>query len=146
MTEKDNEIRMADVFDHPDRYIEVNIKGENRIFTNLFIYAKEKQFEYKRRKYTIDPNCIYVLPKKQGFIPTIFYKEGDSKPLSFKNTNKGIPARAMSLLWNLRLYRQLVIVEDKNINWLLVVVVLAQCILLGVGIYLRFFHTGPLFP
>lgn len=138
------QIDINKVIEHPEKYIEINILKDNRMFETFHIYADETTFKHKKYTYDIDSDFIYLFPKAKGFIPTIFYKNKNKTPISLKNFNKGIPSRALTLLWNVRLYTPLVLLEDKKLNWFIIIAVLIQCAVLTAGLYLTYVHTGPI--
>jgi len=71
--------------------------------------------------------------KKDYFIPTCFYKEGTSSPVDFRNTNKGISGKALSLLYDIKLYIDLFSGEEGKYNLFVVIltIISISCYLIG---------------
>ena len=89
-------------------------------------------------KYNIDSKAIFLVPCKKSFMPTSYYIEGCKKPLEFTNMNRGIPCNALSLLWKYKLYKVLMELEEKNLNFILIVILLASMIMYGVSMYFQY--------
>lgn len=138
----DAEFDLSKVENHPERYIEINIVRKSRVVDTFFIFADKPKFKYKKETYNIKEDGIYLLPKKGFFVPTSFYYEDTSDPVGFKQTNKGITGKAMTLLYKNRLYAQLLKADDPNYNIFVIILVLAQLILFGVAMYFMYFHGG----
>lgn len=138
-----DEINIDDIKKNPEKYIEINMIGENRMVTNFFIYSHKNTFKHKNKTYKINPKYTYLIPTSKGyFIPSAFYKEGQQKPRKFNNKNKGIPCNALTLLWDIRLYKLLVKPEDKQLNFILII--LSILILIFSGITAYFYFGGQL--
>lgn len=126
---------------HPERYIEINIIKKSRVVDTFFIFADKSKFKYKKKEYKIKEDGIYLLPKKGFFVPTSFYYEDKFEPIGFKQTNKGITGKAMTLLYKNRLYATLLKAEDPNYNIFVIILLLAQMILFGIAMYFIFMHN-----
>ena len=135
---QDAEFDLQKVQEHPERYIEINIIKKSRVVDTFFIYADKSYFRYKDKKYDIDEEGVYLLPKSKFFIPTSFYYEGTSKPIGFRQTNKGITGKAMTLLYKNRLYAQLLKTDDQNYNVFVIILLIAQMILFAVALWFMF--------
>ena len=127
--------------EHPDRYIEVNILKENRIIDTFYVYANEYKFKYNNFTYIVKSKSILLLPKHDYFIPTIYYKENIKNPVSFENKNKGVPSRILTLLYDLRLYKMLIQLEQKNINIILIALCVVSLCAFGMLTY-ALYNTG----
>ena len=137
---------MKSIKKNPENYLEVNIIRKSRVVDTFAVSIDTKKLTYKERPYDIVEESIYLLPTKAGYLmPTSFYKEGNGKPVGFKNTNKGITGKALSLLYSEQLYATLLFSEDEKYN-LFIVILLAACLIaFCVGCYFVFFHEGGLF-
>jgi hypothetical protein len=138
---KDAEIDMKKVAEHPERYIEINIVKKSRVVDSFFIFADKPKFQYKKKLFHIREDGIYLLPRKGFFIPTSFYYETNSEPIGFKQTNKGITGKAMTLLYKHGLYETLLSGDDPSLNKILIFMILIQLVLWGVTMYFLFFHN-----
>jgi hypothetical protein len=138
----DAEFDLMKVEANPERYIEINIVKKSRVVDTFYIYADKPKFKYKNKTFNIKEDGIYLLPKKGFFVPTSFYYETKSDPIGFKQTNKGITGKAMTLLYKNRLYETLLKADDPNYNIFVILLLLAQLILFGVAMYFMYFHTG----
>lgn len=120
-------------------YLEINIIRKNRTVDNFYIDNNKKEFKYNKKTYKIDDNSIYVIPLKSGLImPTVFFYEDKKNPLLFKKTNRGITGKAMSLLYNEKLYIQLFYPDVGKYNLFVVILSVALFIVYGIGIYLLY--------
>jgi len=138
----DNEIDLDMIAENPEQFIEINMIQFNRVVETFYIFANDNRFDYEDITYEVDQEEVYLLPQKGFFIPTSFYYEGIKKPIGFKQTNKGITGRAMTLLYRHTLYEPLLKVEEGNINIFIVILTLALLVLYGVGMYFLFFHQA----
>lgn len=125
---------------HPEKYIEIHILKKHRMVEVFHIYATDDKFKYGEGKeemtYNVKADCIYLFPKKKGLImPSSFYYYNNANPISFKNENKGIPANALTLLWNPRLFAPLVQPDDSIINLILIGLIIGQMIFLAISDY-----------
>jgi hypothetical protein len=128
---------------HPEDYLEINIVKKSRVVDIFAIPIDKKTFHYKDKEYKIIEDGIYLLPTKSGLLmPSSFYREGHYEPTSFKNTNKGITGKALSLLYMEQLYTSLLYAEDNKYNLFIVILLLACLIGFGIGCYLAFTFTG----
>ena len=130
---------MGDVKRHPELYIEVNVVKKSRVVDTFYIDAERKTFNYKKKECKVKEDAIYLLPTKLGaFMPTTYYKEGDPDPKGFKQTNKGITGKALSLLYMEQLYTSLLYSEDVKYNFFIVILSIAILIAYGIGCYFLF--------
>lgn len=137
-TEKEStkEISKEMIWENPEKYLEVNMVGnKNNIIVTFHRYIDDNTFKYKSKTYNVKADGIVLIPKRGYFSPTIFYKEGKSNPINFENTNKGIPSRALTLLYDLRLYRTLIQIDKKNVNLILIILNIVSLIMLSAIIY-----------
>jgi len=118
--------------------IEVNIVHDNKVVETTSIDLEQKYFEYDNKKYDVDSKAVFLYPSKDGFIPTVFYKYGNKKPLYFKDCNEGIPARALHLLWNHTLYRVLVALDKDKTNLIIILLLIANAVIFGIRMYLLY--------
>jgi len=137
----DAEVDMKKVGEHPERYIEINIVKKSRVVDSFFIYADKPKFKYKNKTFNIREDGIYLLPRKGFFIPTSFYYETQSEPIGFKQTNKGITGKAMTLLYKHGLYETLLSGDDPQLNKILIFMILIQLVLWGITMYVLFFYN-----
>lgn len=100
------------------------------------IDINQTSFIYEKKKYEIDSDLIYLYPSNNGYIPTLFYVKGNNKPVQLENKNKGIPARALHLLWNHTLYKVLVALESDRTNLIVIILLIVVLLLNGVKAYL----------
>jgi hypothetical protein len=131
----------------PELYIEINVIKQSRVVDGFYIRGELKSFHYKKKEYRVKEDAIYLLPQKSGmFIPTCFYRENDTNPRGFKQMNKGITGKAMSLLYMEQLYTSLLYSEDTKYNFFIVILSIGILIAYGIGVYLTFFHNGGIMP
>lgn len=116
--------------------IEVNVLTKNNIIHTQIVQIKETSFIYDKFKYEIDNDKIYLYPTTKGYMQTLFYKKKQKKPITFDNKNKGIPSRALHLLWNHTLYRVLVALENDKTNLILIIMLVVVLALNGAKAYL----------
>ena len=127
---------IKDVRNNPQNYIEINIIKRIRIVDTFFIKSNIRQFHYKNRPYDIDEEKIYLLPTKSGFfMPTSFYYENNFFSISFKQTNKGITGKAMSLLYDPNLYIDLFSGNEAKYNLFIVMLLIISVSGYFVGLY-----------
>lgn len=130
---------LKDINKHPEMYIEINMVKKIRIVDNFFIKADTKNFHYKDKEYTIDEERVYLLPTKSGYImPTAFYFEEKIKPTSFKQLNKGITGKALSLLYDENLYIDLFSVDESKYNFVIVILLIIGLCAYAGGMYVYF--------
>lgn len=123
----------------PENYIEINMINKNRMVDNYYIPISKKGFEYRKKKYRVNEKKIYLLPSKSGFFTlTSFYKEGQTEPKSFQNTNKGITSKALTILYNERLYNDLFAPDEAKYNFIIAIFGFITIILYSIGMYLLF--------
>lgn len=131
---KDKELKK--VSKNPENYIEINVIKKIRIVDSFYISSKLKHFKYKDMEYDIIEEKIYILPTKGNyFMPTSFYYEGDKDPISFKQTNKGITGKALSLLYNSKLYADLFSEDETKYNLFIVVFLMISITAYFIGLY-----------
>lgn len=127
---------------NPENYLEINMVKKSRVVDTFYLIVDQKSFKYKNVKYNINEDVVYLLPMKGYFVPTCYYKEGTPNPVGFKQKNKGITGKALTLLYKTRLYETLLKVEDSSLNIFVVFLTLILLILYGIGMYFLFFHNG----
>jgi hypothetical protein len=138
---------LREVKKNPEYYIEINMVTKNRVVDTFFIPAEKKKIHYKTKEYVINEEAIYLLPTKLGlFMPTCYYKEGTYEPRGFKQMNKGITGKALSLLYMEQLYTSLLYSDDVKYNFFIVILSIAILICYGVGCYFLFINNGGLLP
>lgn len=130
-----------DIYKNPEKHLEINIikRDKFRMVETFYQFvSKEKTFKHDSVEYDIDSKAIFLVPCKKSFMPTSYYIEGCKKPLEFTNMNRGIPCNALSLLWKYKLYKVLMELEEKNLNFILIVILLASMIMYGVSMYFQY--------
>lgn len=128
---KENEL--GGVKKHPENYIEINMINKNRMVDNFYLSFGKKSFRYRGTKYFVDEKRIFLLPSKSGLLTlTCFYKEGSPKAKDFKQMNKGITSKALSILYKEELYQELLVSESKLYNFFIaifsIILLIVQCI------------------
>lgn len=116
--------------------IEVNILTKNKIIHSQMVDIKKTSFLYDTLTYHIDSDSIYLYPSNNGYIPTLFYEKNKKEPIRLENKNKGIPARALHLLWNHTLYKELVSLEKDRTNLIIIILLVVVLVMNGLKIYL----------
>lgn len=132
---KIEDLTMEDIQENPENFLEINIIRDTKIIETTYIYAKEKKFKYKDNEYNVNHDRNLHNPKGNYVIPTAFYKEGEPDPISFKNLNRGIPSKVLTLLYDTRLYRILIQPETGNLNWVLIIVTIIQIAMMGIVLW-----------
>ncbi len=128
---------------NPQDYLEINIIKKSRVVDTFAIHIENKKFHYKKKEYLIVEEGIYLLPTKRDILmPSSFYREGKPTPTNFKNTNKGITGKALSLLYMEQLYTSLLYAEDQKYNLFIVILLIANLIAFAIGAYFAFMHNG----
>ena len=146
---KDAEIDLKKVQRNPELYIEINMVRKSRLVDAFYIFAEKKTFLYKKKEYNIKEDGIYLLPKKKGsyFMPTSFYREGKNDPVSFKQLNKGITGKALSLLYSENLYANLLFDNDEQkYNFFIVILLIGILVCWGVMYWMLFIRHGATPP
>ena len=134
---KEKELRL--IHKKPQDYIEINIVKKIRIVDTFYISSKIRVFHYKDIVYNIDEEQVYLLPTKTGFfMPTSFYYEKKGIPISFKQTNKGITGKALSLLYDENLYTDLFSGDVSKYNLVIVILSIISIACFLIGLYLLF--------
>jgi hypothetical protein len=142
---QDAEIDLKKVQKNPELYIEINMVRKSRLVDAFYIFAEKKTFFYKKKEYSIKEDGIYLLPKKKGsyFMPTSFYREGKNDPVSFKQLNKGITGKALSLLYSENLYANLLFDNDEQkYNFFIVILLIGILVCWGIMYWMLFLRTG----
>lgn len=139
---KDAEKDLKKVKKNPEQYLEINMVKKSRVVDTFYIKVDKATFQYKNKHYHINEDVVYLLPMKGYFVPTCYYKEGTVNPVGFKQKNKGITGKALTLLYKTRLYDTLLKVEDNSLNIFIVFFTILLMILYGIGMYFLFFHNG----
>lgn len=116
--------------------IEVNVLTKNNIIHTQLVSIEDTSFKYDDFVYTIDNDKIYLYPTNKGYMQTLFYNKGIKNPISFYNLNKGIPSRALHLLWNHTLYKVLVALEHDKTNLIVIILLIMVLALNGIKAYL----------
>ena len=116
--------------------IEVNVLTNNNIIHTEIISISETKFTYDNFSYEIISDRIYLYPTNKGYMQTLFYVKGKAKPISLKNRNRGIPPRALHLLWNHTLYKVLVSLENDKTNLIVIILLILVLALNGIKAYL----------
>lgn len=132
---------------NPENYIEINIVEKAEVIDAFYIPSGSKDFSYgppgKKITYKIIEDCLHLLPLKDGrFMLSLVYYEGKPDPISFKHKNKGITGKALSLLYDVKLYMQLLYAEEVKYNFWIVILLIAGLICYAIGCYFVFFHNG----
>lgn len=135
---KDNTIKVKDSTNSEYNFkeIEVNVLTTNNIIHTQTVDIKDTSFKYDDFEYTIDNDKIYLYPTNKGYMQTLFYNKKIKTPISFENKNKGIPSRALHLLWNHTLYKVLVALENDKTNLILIILLIMVLVLNGIKAYL----------
>ena len=137
---KEPKEKTVDITTYPEKYIEINIikKDNFRMVETIYEFIEEKKFTHDKIDYIIDSKCIFIIPNNKSFLQTSYYIEGVKEPLHFNNDNVGIPCNALSLLWKYKLYKTLMELDEKNINFILIILLLASMIMYGIGMYFNY--------
>lgn len=116
--------------------IEVNVLTNNNIIHTEIVEISKTKFMYENFNYDIVSDRIYLYPTNKGYMQTLFYVKGKAKPISLKNRNRGIPPRALHLLWNHTLYKVLVSLENDKTNLIVIILLILVLALNGIKAYL----------
>jgi len=131
---KEGELKLINK--NPENYIEINFIKKIRIVDSFYIHSNIKRFTYNKVVYNIVEENIYILPTKKGyFIPTCFYKEDNSNPIDYINKNEGITGKALSLLYDVKLYIDLFAGEEGKYNLFVVVMLIISISSFIIGLY-----------
>lgn len=131
---EENELKLVEK--NPENYIEINFIKNIRIVDSFYIHSNIKNFYYNTTRYTIDEELIYILPTKKGyFIPTCFFRESFEDPVDFKQKNTGITGKALSLLYDVKLYVDMFSGEDNKYNLFVVLLIIASISCFIIGLY-----------
>ena len=131
---KEGELKLINK--NPENYIEINFIKKIRIVDSFYIHSNIKRFNYGKVVYNIVEENIYILPTKKGyFIPTCFYKEDKPDPIDYINKNEGITGKALSLLYDVKLYIDLFAGEEGKYNLFVVVMLIISISSFIIGLY-----------
>jgi hypothetical protein len=120
----------------PENYIQINFIKKIRIVDSFYIPSNLKEFSYDTETYNIVEENIYIQPTKKGYlIPTCFYREGKFVPIDFKQKNTGITGKALSLLYDVKLYVDLFRAEEGQYNLFVVIFLIISMSCFIVGLY-----------
>lgn len=129
-----------EVMKHPQDFIEVNIVKRKRYVVSFYVSSELPSFTYDKKKYVIREKGVYLLPRQHVnhsfFVPCSFYYEGKNEPINFKQMNRGITGKALTLLYKNGLYETLLKKQEKNYNLFIVILLIIQLILFVAFIYL----------
>lgn len=121
---------------NPENYIEINFIKDIRIVDSFYIHSNIKTFHYDSYKYSIIEERIYILPTKKGFfIPTCFFRERVESPVDYIQKNMGISGKALSLLYDVKLYVDLFSGEEGKYNLFIVLLLIASMSCYIIGLY-----------
>lgn len=121
---------------NPENYIEINIIKKIRLVDSFYITSDLKKFKYKKIDYDIIEENVYILPtKSKFFMPTCFFYEDKKDPVSFAQKNKGITGKALTLLYNPKLYKDLFSGEEVQYNLFIVVLYMISISAYLIGLY-----------
>ena len=134
------------VYEHPERFIEINMVKRSRVVDSFYLSADHKTFEYMDVKYNVDETGVYLLPKGDFFLPTTFYSQGSKDPVGFRQSNKGITGKALTLLYKHGLYETLLTVDEQKYNLFIVVFNLLTLIFLAIVVFMLFSGGGGVDP
>jgi len=124
---------------NPHLYAEINIVEKKTGMIRSFItYAKDQRFTYENFNYELQPEGMNLIPIKNSFCPLYVFLEKHKNPVDFKNKNKHVPGRVLSLLYDLDTYRILIQMEFKKLNMILVILGIVSIIVLAVYGYINF--------
>jgi hypothetical protein len=130
-----------EIREHPELYIKVKIiKDITGMIESHYIYASERKFKLGNTTYKLKPYGLILEPMHDNFLPMYIFKEGKEYPIDFTNKNKRIPARVLTLLYNLDTYRILIQMERKNLNLILVIIGIVTIGILAVYGWLNYGH------
>jgi hypothetical protein len=133
--EKNEKIKQPENTEYNFEQIEVNVLTKNNIIHTQVVSIEDTSFKYDNFSYTIDSDKIYLYPTNKGYMQTLFYNKKVAKPISFENKNKGIPSRALHLLWNHTLYKVLVALENDKTNLIVIILLIIVIALNGFKAY-----------
>lgn len=103
-------------------------------------FAKGKKFTMPddECKYKLTPTGLNLIPHKGGFVAHYLFVKGKEDPYNFTNMNKLIPARVLTILYNMDAYRILIQPEHKNLNLILVIIGVITLAVLGIYAWLNY--------
>ena len=134
---KEKELKL--ISKKPENYIEINFIKKIRIVDSFFIPSNLKEFNYGNKEYKIIEENVYILPTKKGYLmPACFYKEETIEPIDFRQKNSGITGKALSLLYNVKLYIDLFSGEEGKYNLFVVVLQIIGISAYIIGLYFLF--------
>jgi hypothetical protein len=141
--EKEKELVAEEHEKHPELDAEIMILDPlSNIIQIDHVYAKDKTFKHdgEKTEYKLKPKGLNLIPFKDTFVAHYLFKKGESEPYDFTNKNKRIPARVLTILYNLDAYRILICPERKNLNLILVIVGIVTLVVLGIYAWLNYGH------
>jgi hypothetical protein len=130
--------------EHPELYIQADIIDTvTGIIDTKYIFAKDRTFEYpdddkEKMEYNIKPYGLNLLPLADNFIPVYTFIKGKPNPYDFKDKNKHVPSRIVTLLYDADTYKMFIVPEHKNLNLVLVIIGIATIIILAVYAWLNY--------
>jgi len=120
------------------RKIKVNMLDNQEIMSEFEIKHPCKSFEYNGKKYKVNDDKLYLKFIKKGYMPYLFYNINNPNPIDFKNRNKGIPSRALHLLWNTNMYKILFTPDQDRTNKLIIILLIANLVAFGIALFLKY--------
>lgn len=118
--------------------IRINMIDDLGLINEFEIEYPCSSFKYKNKKYKIISKYIYLKFEEKEYFPCLYYNEKFNKPMDFSDKNKGIPSRALNLMWNPTLYRILFTPDNDKTNKIIIIVMIASIIMYAVTLYLKF--------
>lgn len=136
---QNQKIIQQDIKKSPELYVKINIiNKDNGMIETFYTFAKDRNFKHNGKKYKLKPEGMNLIPLKNSFMPFYVFKENETTPYNFKNQNQRVPARVLTLLYNLDTYRILIQMEFKKLNFILVILGIITLILLIIYGYCNF--------
>lgn len=109
-----------------------NVISIENLKTKNNIHQKDKT------KYRLKPKGLNLIQHGDGFVSHYLFIKNKEEPYDFTNKNKRIPARVLTILYNLDAYRILIQPERKNLNLILVIIGIITLIVLSVYAYINY--------
>ena len=124
---------------NPELNVEIMILDrKTNIIEITHKFAKGKKFEYDDFKYKLTPTGLNLIPHKEGFVAHYLFIKDKEDPYNFTNMNKLIPARVLTILYNMDAYRILIQPEHKNLNLILVIIGVITLVVLAIYAWLNY--------
>lgn len=101
-------------------------------------FAKGKKFKHGDFEYKLTPTGLNLIPHKDGFVAHYLFVKNREDPYNFTNMNKLIPARVLTILYNMDAYRILIQPEHKNLNLILVIIGVITLVVLAIYAWLNY--------